>query len=289
MATSADLQATLDKLGLGFLYSYLEGTIVPDQNIDATDADTIGRLIKNNPATMEAYNTRFSGNAVRERNGLKALTPLEYIRAEKEYIDTLRATGLPLGFYDQQADLAKFIGEDVSRIELEGRIVQGYRASQQANAATKQQLKELYNITDSDLAAYFLDPTKATDVIGRKKDAQLFSRQMTAAQIAAQASTQAGMRLNLGQAEELVNQGVTQQAAQQGFSALAEQQGLFQPLMAGEEAIGQEEQIAAAFGTSAAAAQRVATRRRRRQAEFETGGSIAAGQTGVSGLRSAAQ
>jgi len=64
---------------------------------------------------------------------------------------------------------------------------------------------------------------------------------------------------------------------------------LFQPQMRGEEVIGQEEQIAAAFGTSAAAAQRVATRRRRRQAEFEAGGQLTAGQTGVQGLRTAGQ
>jgi hypothetical protein len=289
MATATDLQNTLNSLGLGFLYNLLENSVLPDPTIDANDTDTIVKLIQTNPETVEAYNNRFIGNQFRKNNGLKELTPLEYIRAEREYIDTLRNTGMPVGFYDQPQDLARFIGADISRVELEGRVVRGYRAASQADAATKQQLQQLYGIDEADLAAYYLDPTRAADVMGRKKDAALFSRQMAAAGVAGQATTQADIRLNLGQAEDLAAQGVDTTTARQGFGAIAQQRGLFEAQMAGEDVIGQEEQIAAAFGTSAAAAQRVATRRRRRQAEFEAGGGIVAGQTGVAGLRTANQ
>jgi len=289
MATATDLQNTLNSLGLGFLYNLLENSVLPDPTIDANDTDTIVKLIQTNPETVEAYNNRFIGNQFRKNNGLKELTPLEYIRAEREYIDTLRNTGMPVGFYDQPQDLARFIGADISRVELEGRVVRGYRAASQADAATKQQLQQLYGIDEADLAANYLDPTRAADVMGRKKDAALFSRQMAAAGVAGQATTQADIRLNLGQAEDLAAQGVDTTTARQGFGAIAQQRGLFEAQMAGEDVIGQEEQIAAAFGTSAAAAQRVATRRRRRQAEFEAGGGIVAGQTGVAGLRTANQ
>lgn len=289
MATATDLQNTLNSLGLGFLYNLLENTVLPDPTIDANDTDTIVKLIQTNPETVEAYNNRFIGNKFRKDNGLKELTPLEYIKAEREYIDTLRNTGMPVGFYDQPQDLAKFIGADISRVELEGRVIRGYRAASQADAATKQQLQQLYGIDEADLAAYYLDPTRATDVMGRKKDAALFSRQMTAAGVAGQATTQANIRLNFGQAEELAAQGVDTATARQGFGTIAQQRGLFEAQMMGEDVIGTEEQIGATFGTNAQAAQRVATRRRRRQAEFEAGGGLVAGQTGVAGLRTATQ
>jgi len=289
MATAADLKKKLDSLGLGFLYNLLETKLLPDTTINIQDTDQIAAAIEADPATKQAYDNRFIGNQFRINNGMAPLKPSEYIRAEKNYIDTLRNTGMPLGFYDQPTDLAKFIGSDISVRELEGRIVGGYRAAQQADTATKQQLEQLYGITEADLAAYYLDPTKATDVLGRKKDATLFQQQIGAAGIAGQARTQANITLAAGQAEELQAQGVTTAAARQGFSAIAQQQGLFEAQMAGEETVSQAEQIGAALGTNAQAAQRIATRRRRRQAEFEAGGTFAAGQRGVAGLGTANQ
>jgi hypothetical protein len=289
MATAADLKKKLESLGLGFLYNLLETKLLPDATIDIKDTDQIAAAIEADPATKQAYDNRFIGNQLRVTNGMAPLKPSEYIRAEQEYISTLRATGLPLGFYDQQADLARFIGSDISVRELENRIVGGYRAAQQADAATKQQLEQLYGITEADLASYYLDPTKATDVLNRKKDATLFQQQIGAAGIAGQARTQANIALTAQQAEELQSQGVTAAAARQGFGAISQQQGLFEAQMAGETAVSQEEQIGAALGTNAQAAQRIATRRRRRQAEFEAGGSFAAGQRGVAGLGTANQ
>jgi hypothetical protein len=289
MATAADLKKKLDSLGLGFLYNLLETKLLPDTTINIQDTDQIAAAIEADPATKQAYDNRFIGNQFRINNGMAPLKPSEYIRAEKNYIDTLRNTGMPLGFYDQPTDLAKFIGSDISVRELENRIVGGYRAAQQADTATKQQLQQLYGITEADLAAYYLDPTKATDALGRKKDATLFQQQIGAAGIAGQARSQADIALSAGQAEELQAQGVTTAAARQGFSAIAQQQGLFEAQMAGEETVSQAEQIGAALGTNAQAAQRIATRRRRREAEFEAGGTFAAGQRGVAGLGTANQ
>jgi hypothetical protein len=271
------------------LYNLLETKLLPDTTINIQDTDQIAAAIEADPATKQAYDNRFIGNQFRINNGMAPLKPSEYIRAEKNYIDTLRNTGMPLGFYDQPTDLAKFIGSDISVRELENRIVGGYRAAQQADTATKQQLQQLYGITEADLAAYYLDPTKATDALGRKKDATLFQQQIGAAGIAGQARSQADIALSAGQAEELQAQGVTTAAARQGFSAIAQQQGLFEAQMAGEETVSQAEQIGAALGTNAQAAQRIATRRRRRQAEFESGGTFAAGQRGVAGLGTANQ
>lgn len=290
MATAADLKKKLDSLNLGFLYDLLEKKLLPDTTIDINDTDQISAAIEADPVTKKAYDDRFVGNQYRIDNGMAALKPSEYIRAEQDYIATLRATGMPLGFYDQPTDLAKFIGSDISVRELEGRIIGGYRAAQQADVGTKQELQRLYGITEADLASYYLDPTRATSaVLAKKKDAALFQQQIGSAGISAQAQAQAGITLTAQQSEELQAQGITAAAARQGFGAIAQQQGLFEAQMAGETQISQAEQIGAALGTSAQAAQRVATRRRRRQAEFEAGGGFATGQRGIAGLGTANQ
>lgn len=289
MATEADLKKKLDQYGLGFLFDTFNRGLVPISNIDVSSEDAIYSAIESQPEVKKAFDDRFAGNKTRIANGFEPLKPSQYIAAEQNLIQTLRDTGLPFGFYDQPADLAKFIGQDISRRELEGRIMGGYRAAQAADPGTKEELKRLYGIGEADLAAYYLDPTRATDSLGRKADSTLMARQVGAAQIASEARTQAQMGLSAQQAETLAAQGITAGAARQGFGAIAQQQGLFEAQMVGEQAVSQEEQIGAALGTSAAAQQRIAQRRRRRQAEFEAGGTLAAGQTGIVGLRTAGQ
>lgn len=285
MATSADLQSSLDKLGLGFLFNILMKANV-DPNVDVSNVDVLGNLIETNPDTQAQIKQRFKGNEGRIAAGLPALKPSEYIAAEKAYVERLRANGMPVGFYDQPDDLAKLIAGSVSAVEFDNRLQRGYLAAQAAPANVKQQLKDLYGVNDSDLAAYFLDPTKATDIVGRNKNAELFSRQLQAAQISAQAQQQANIQLGVTTAEELAAQGISAQEAQQGFAQLGTTQELFNPL-AGEQAISQEQQVAGTFGTNAAARQAIAERKRKRQAAFEGGGSFAATQAGVAGLRTA--
>jgi hypothetical protein len=233
------------------------------------------RTVRNSPE----YKTRFKGLIDRQTNGLPPITETQYLAIEDDYRQVLRTNGMPKGFYDTQEDFARFIANDIRKDELETRIQAGYRAVTEAAPGTKEELKRLYGLNDADIAAFFLDPKRAETELVKKAEA---------ARRAATAREQ-GFTIGSQQAEELVARGVTQGEAAQGFGALAQQQGLFEAQMAGEDAISQEEQIAAAFGTSAAAAQRVATRRRRRQAEFEAGGSFAAGQRGVAGLGTANQ
>jgi hypothetical protein len=288
MATSADLQTALNKFGLGFLFNILMGANI-DPNIDVSNIDVLNNLIETNPDTQTAIKQRFKGNEGRIAAGLPALKPSEYIAAEKAYVERLAANGMPVGFYDQPDDLAKLIAGRVSAVEFDNRLQRGYLAAQAAPASVKQQLQDLYGVNDADLAAYFLDPTRATDIVGRKKNADLFSRQLQAAQISAQAQQQANIQLGVTTAEELAAQGVSPEAAQQRFAAIGEQQGLFQAGMQGETAISQEEQIAGTFGTNAEARQAIARRKRSRQAGFETGGGFASRQSEQTGLTTIGQ
>lgn len=223
----------------------------------------------------KTYKDRFAGNAARVARGLPELSPATYLQYEEAYRATLRRSGMPVGFYDTQADFAKYIGSDVEPSELATRIEKGYKAVSQADPQIVSEMKRLYGVDDASLAAFFIDPTKAEDIV---------LRQATAAQISAQATTQAGLQLSAQEAEALARQGVGPAEAQQGFGAIGMSKELFTPL-AGEEAISQQEQIAGVLGTNAAAAQRVAQRRRQRQAQFEQGGSLLASQQGMVGLR----
>lgn len=286
MATAADLQRTLSTLGLDFLFPVIQG-IVADPNVDVKDVDAVSNAIDANPAAKESIKKRFAGNEGRVAAGLQPLKPAEYIALEREYVDTLRRSGLPVGFYDQPDDLAKLIAGSVSPVELMNRVNQGYKAAVNAPQNVKQQLTELYGITDADLAAYYLDPTRAVDVMGRRKTADLFGRQIESARIAAEAQTQAGMQLTAGTAEQLAAQGISASEAAQGFTNVATQQELYQGI-GQEQTIGTEQQIAGEFGP-AAARKAIAERRRRRTAAFEAGGSLATTTTGVSGLMTAGQ
>lgn len=285
MASAADLQRTLNNLGLGFLFDILSRANI-DPTIDVSDQNQLSNFINVNPEAQSYMKERFKGNEFRIQNGLRPLKPSEYIEQEQSYISRLRENGMPIGFYDSPADLAKLIGGDVGVTEFDARLRQGYQAAVKAPASVKKQLKELYGVTENDLAAYFLDPTVATDIMGRKKSAALFGRQIEASQIAAQGQIQAGMQVDAQTAEELAAQGISEEMAQTGFTQLSEQQQLFQSNI-GEQDISQQEQIAGTFGTNAQARQAIAARKRSRKATFEAGGSLSATSAGVTGLGTA--
>jgi hypothetical protein len=230
--------------------------------------------------TTDPYRTRFAANIARRQAGLTVIDEQSYLRMENQLLNVLRDSGLPPGFYDSYEDVTQFLAGDVSAEELGARIQDGYQAIQQSDPEVISEMRRLYNIGDGDLAAYFLDPARAQDIL---------LQQAEAAQIAGQAQRQAGMTLDLSTAEKLATEGVTQQQARVGFGAIAESQEMFGVTtgeqMAGEQAFSEQEQIGAIFGTSPEAQQRLRQRARRRQAEFETGGRFAGAGAEITGLR----
>lgn len=245
------------------------------KQIDAnTDINVIGELLKD----TEVYKTRFAGNVAREAAKQPTYSIREYLDLEDRYKDAMQGSGLPETFYDSPDDYAKFIGGDVSVAEVQRRVNEGFKAVNDANPEVVKQLKSLYNVGDGGIAAYFLDPTRGTD---------LLVKQAAAAGRSAQAQLQAGMQLTQTQAEGLVADNFSIGDAKQGFTEIGQSQGLYSNLIGETGAITQEEQIAGTFGTNQAAAQRIAQRKRQRQAEFTTGGTFTTTTGGVSGLGSA--
>jgi hypothetical protein len=245
--------------------------LLSNETIDANAGiNVIGDALRETPE----FKTRFPANAARLRAGLPELSVSEYIGLEKGYEDAMRGSGLPAGFYDDPSDFANFISANTSVAEVQSRVNDGYKAVADANPQVIAQMKELYGVGDGELAAYFLDPAKATPIL---------VRQARAAQISAEGKRQAGIQLSAADAEALAREDVTQTEAQTAFGEVGRQQELYNPLL-GEQAITQQEAIGAATGTDQAAKQRVETRKRQRQATFAGGGSFSASQTGMSGL-----
>ena len=232
-----------------------------------------------------AYKTRFKANEYRIANGYTPKSEDEIIGLEDAFKTTLRANSMPKDFYDTQEDFNNFIGRDVSPNELNNRISLGYNAVMQAEPGTKAELKQLYGLSEGDIAAFFIDPTRFNESSAIKK--------AQAAQVASEARRQAGIGLTAGTAEALATEGVTRQQAQQGFAEIGASQEVYGLTTAeqasGQQAITQEQQISGVFGTNAEARKAIAERKRKRTAAFEQGGSVLTTQAGNIGLGTVGQ
>ena len=166
----------------------------------------------------DAYKKRFSANADRIAKGLSALNEREYLGMEDQYQNIMRNYGLPATYYAKdsmgtQAGFNQLLANDVSAAELEDRVMTAQSRVINSNPEIKQALRQFYpDITDGDILAYTLDPTKALTDIKRK---------VTAAEIGG-AAIGAGLRTSQTAAEGLAAYGVTKGQAQQGYGAIAE-------------------------------------------------------------------
>jgi hypothetical protein len=197
-----------DAYGLGALVSPLKGLI----ESGISPAEFTIKLRE-----TDAYKKRFAANSSRIQKGLRALSEAEYIGLEDQYQDVMRRYGLPDTYYargdmGRQEGFEKFIGGDVSPVELEDRIQTAQNRVINTNPEVSKALREFYpEITGGDILAYALDPAQAITNIKRK---------VGAAEIGAGAM-QAGLQTGLARAEELQRYGVTKETAQQGFGTIA--------------------------------------------------------------------
>ncbi len=164
----------------------------------------------------DAYKKRFAGNEQRIKKGLAAINEAEYIGLEDQYQNIMRNYGLPESYWSKdsmgtQKGFTNFIGNDVSAAELEDRIMNAQNRVINSNPEVTAALKQFYpDITNGDILAYTLDPTKGLEDIKRK---------ITAAEIGG-AAIQSGLQTNLGRAEELRKYGITKDTAQAGYGAI---------------------------------------------------------------------
>ena len=274
-SASDELRAILERFQLGDLFDALDKAVQADKTI-VQNPDALFGAVRNNPIYIE----RFKGNAIRIKNGYAPLSEAQYILQEQGYSTALKNLGMPKGFYDTKTDFANIMGNDIDIQEFSDRLGQGYKMVANAPPEVVKQLKMMVpDVTDANLAAYFLDPAKSGTQI---------EQMARAANIAAQGKTAGGIQLTSEQAQSLSLAGVSTETAQQKFAQIGQQAGLYRPLQ-GEQAITQEEILAGTFTNDQAAAQRIARRKRERTAGFEAGGGFAQGQQSNIGLTTVGQ
>ena len=212
----AERQSAYDLLYSQFKQYGLEALVEPLKGLITSGASPSEFTIK--LRETDAYKKRFVANAERIQKGLTAISEAEYLGLEDQYQNIMRNYGLPAEYYTRgdmgmQEGFNKFIANDVSAAELEDRIMTAQSRVMNANPEVLASLKQFYpGITNGDILAYTLDPTKGLTDIKRK---------VTAAEIGG-AATQAGLGLTGTRAEELGAAGITKQQAQQGFQTIAE-------------------------------------------------------------------
>jgi len=214
-ASTAERQSAYDLLyaqfsayGLGSLVEPLRGLI----QSGSSPAEFTLKLRESEP-----YKKRFSANAQRISKGLKAIGEAEYLGLEDQYQNILRNAGLPESYWKRgdlgvQEGFTNFIANDVSAVELEDRVNTAQQRVLYANPEVSIALKTFYpDISNGDLLAYALDPTKGLDQIKRR---------ITAAEIGSSA-VQMGLATNVTDAEYLARYGVNKATAQQGYGTIA--------------------------------------------------------------------
>jgi hypothetical protein len=171
----------------------------------------------------KSYKDRFAANENRIKAGLRALSPAEYIGLEDQYQEIMRNYGLPAAYYTKdgtgkQVGFEKFIAGDVSAVELEDRIGTAQKRVLYANPEVSAALKQFYpDITNGDILAYTLDPTKGLEDIKRKVTAAEIGG---AAMIPKNAAGQQILTTSEARAMQLAGYGVDKAQATQGYSAI---------------------------------------------------------------------
>jgi hypothetical protein len=169
--------------------------------------DTIAAIL---PETPE-YKKRFSANETRKAKGLPVLTPSEYLATEEQYRQIMSTAGLPPGFYDQPDDFTKFLENDTSPSEIQGRVKAASDLVDQMDPSQVAQFGDFYNYTHGDLVAYALDQERSVPII---------EKQIAAAKAGA-AGHAAGLDLTRQQAEGIGALGLSDQQIQSGVATAA--------------------------------------------------------------------
>lgn len=248
-----------------------------DQIVEGRSEAEVMLELRQRPEFKNEYGDVIDGRA---KAGLAPMTPAEIIAFRNQAAQLMHAAGLPQDFYDSKDDFTRFMVNNWSLAELNDHIQVARDATYNIPPAAQARLEQRFGLVPGSghLTAFALDPDRALPLI---------IRDFEAAKIGGRADMAGYAGVSNETAATLADAGVTEDQAARGFSELARSSELFKSMDAGEEAIGQDEQLGAAFLNNARAQQRIEQRRRKRQSAFQGGGGFADGAGGVRGLASA--
>jgi hypothetical protein len=173
-------------------------------------------LLKTDPEYNAEYVKRFNGNKKRVDAGLNALSEAEYLDLENSYKQTLQAYG-QANYFGTNKDIAMgkmadLIAGDVSALEFKERIDTVVTRVNNADPSIKSTLTSFFDIKDTDLVSYFLNPKEGLPKLQEK---------VTAAEIGAAAKGQ-DLATSAAAATALAQFGVTKAQAQEGYATIGE-------------------------------------------------------------------
>lgn len=174
------------------------------------------------------FERRFPAIKERLATGKAPVSPEEYLQLERTYSQIMRTTGLPRDLFNKPDDFTRLIAADVSPKELEDRIVRGYEKVRAADPTVREAFSRFFGVNgDGALAAMFLDPTQASEVLAEKvREAEIGG-----------AALRFGLDLSREQATDLVDAGIDYDRAITGMAQVAELAPLFAETQ-GEATIG---------------------------------------------------
>jgi len=136
--------------------------------------DQLWVMVSNDAEYQAAYNKRFAANAARAEKGLSKLLPATYIELESGYRSAMMSRGMPEGLFDNTDDFTDLIANDVSVREAERRLDLALEyINFSGNDNVKQELRDIYGMTEGEMAAYVLDPERTADFLERESAGNL--------------------------------------------------------------------------------------------------------------------
>lgn len=261
-----------------------------------SDANTISGILSRDAEYMTAYYKRFPAvqqirelNKQRTAQGLAPIaepSPGTYVSLEQSYRQAL--AGLPSGVYDTSTNVAKWITGEVSATELQDRVTVALNyINYAANGDIKKELRDIYKMTDAEMAAYVIAPEQTLDYT--KKE---YQRRLGQATIGGAAES-VGVNLSDSQRDLIAgNEAYASSFAnsQAQFGKIAQEQDAWVRLaqMSGQT-LTTEELVSDQFGLQGAADIAEKKRKLASQERARFGGSSGIGKTSLSAKKIGSQ
>jgi hypothetical protein len=251
------LTATLKKYGLEGLTSWASNALT----LGLSEPEILLQLEE-----QPAYKTAFPEIEARQKRArdlgisLPPISPDFIIDYRASARQLMRSWGVPVGFWDSNADFGKWIVEDKSLDEMNFVLELASKRVYRAAPEVRQMFDELTGGNgDQALFTFFLDHTRAPTVL---------EEMVEQAEIGG-AARRFGFQLERDRIEELATYNISYGEATQGFASLDETRGLFEESLFEEGVdytIG-EEGVSAVFGLGGGAAEKLKQRAGARTAQ----------------------
>jgi len=189
----------------------LEGILLGAMRAGYTPTDLESGVLMPDIQKSQAFQRRFPGYNARIANGYNALSIRDYLQLEDTYRSIMANAGLPAGFYDDPSDMGQWIAKNVSPAEIESRVRLAVDAAKSVDPTMRNLMAKFYGLSTGDVAAYFLDPTRALPTI---------EKQYKTAGVASWAARNGYQITDIGHYQDLVESGVTAETAAQGYSTI---------------------------------------------------------------------